>query len=627
MEPPPAIRRLELRLADEDDHGSSYPDHLQSFREPSGKNSVSGPSTPVMIPRPVVANASEAARILASKQLGEPLSRITIPERLSEQLLRLLSKLPSLGKSGADDNHQTRPRGRYSFAGFQAALANSRPRWIPRLLAFSARTEGLDRILRVLLYALRLFGGLRQRNPGPIQTFDLLRLAECISDARTAMRLFGGFSAYEALTTAGPLKRLSDQQRQPSDNNTGKIPYRNNRSRRGFSPARSEDTRTHLETLTSSDDESTTSEDEGYSDTSNDDDDEGYDPPISYSQRKNTGSLLIEDMSSDSDSKAKAFATYGNPKLSKRTGPVWGHSTKTIKRERVSKSSDTRDGRYNRRNQTPIPPLQQGLKDMFHSPDSFLRTLRAWQNISLLFYYPLDQLYFLYKHRILFDPDATLKTKNSRNSTTPSPRTERYQKWSNSAWLSYLLLDLIAVARSLSAVAESMAVVKRQSNLVRHKTRWSIESLMGEAIDFGYSGGLYRVASVASSAIGAGLSSLGGLHPFLKRSEVPSLPRPDDSAFHDRSQRIPAFSAPIEIPPIENTEEHRMLMDEMNSLYAELRILGLRALSLCGDIPLAVNGITPSHPLPMWTVGFLGTLSSVATLVLRWEYMMGPPPS
>ncbi|KAJ3218241.1 hypothetical protein HDU67_006350 [Dinochytrium kinnereticum] len=701
--PPPSLKRIEQRLADEDDYGSSYSNRLPPFDRRSTGSSVQPTQSPFQpTPRPLPSKSTATARILASKPSSEPISRIILPERLSEQLLRLLSRLPSMRKPNDEDDDQSVREGRagrYHLSRIQEVFLN-RPRFIPRFLAFTSRTEGTDRILRLVLYVCKLFGGLRmmrigraaEARPGSVRfALGLMRLADCLSDARTILRFWGLLSTYEALTS-GPLSgkgTLSSRRSMLGSEIASNTSYENKYRARELS-------RVDPTTRKKMEESGSESETDGDVDDSETSGDEAFFSESGTPLRES--SSRCQGVGKSSDSGNEAFGKYSKPKLAQRHGPVpnvtdaarhepkasGGTETEytssdyesspetrrpatTEKKHRFGKSvrsgnkkreETIRAGKshvsalsmhtehlalqyeqtegpkhHRRRSPTPPPPLPPGLRDMMQSSDSFLRILRAWQNISLLFYYPLDQLSFLHKHGILTSstnasvepPD---KIKFQKRNLPKSSKAIEYCRWSNAAWLSYLILDAIAVTRSLASVAESMAVVRRQSRLARHKTRWTIESLMGEAIDFSFSGGFSRVASAATSAIGGGISSLSALHPFSfsgrggHDSPVSTLHRHEPT-----SASTPIYNAPISLPPVENTEEHRMLMEELNGLYAELRILGLRTISLIGDVPLAVNGILPSHPLPVWAVGLCGTFSSAATLALRWEYMMGQPPT
>ncbi|KAJ3100032.1 hypothetical protein HDU96_010480 [Phlyctochytrium bullatum] len=716
--PPPAIQRLEQRLADEEDYGRSFP-HSDKTLHPHFPRSVVNTSTPkvpgtpssfftsplsrhgtgspapspgsVGIPSMVAGSvasdslvpdpapgttgtgasggdgmvATAAARILASKTAAtEPVSRIILPERLSEQLLRMLSRLPSIRRTSADGGHD---RGRrfseFSTTTFLPPPQRGRPRFLPRLLAFVSRTEGIDRMLRLTLYVCRLVGGFGVANGpglgpssaafGPDVSIDLLRLADLISDARTTLRSFGALSALEALTSrpfgrgvpprdafrpgVGGARRVG---RRAGDVALGGLkPAEEN----GGKQAMGDGLSTTYDSASGSDHES--SSDESYG--SEDDEDDAVAPSSTYDvgvraepptrgRPPDNGGRPIRSRRSSSTSASEYESTTTGP-----SPPVRQHGVRP---------KPPHHTRHRRRSPTPVPPTPSALRDTMHSPDTFLRILRVWQNISLLFYYPLDLLHFLYKHRVLvanaeWAPKAShvrrgaaADTRDTAASRTFAQRqltsesaSERLGRYAHTAWLAYLLLDVVSVTRSFIEVAKGMDVVRRQSLLVRHKKRWTIEALVGDAIGFGLAGGLSRVASVATTAIGGGLSSIGSLNPLATKTDdgrgASAAAKHRFAASEAVAAHPPvAFGSGLPLgAPVENTEEHRLLMEELDGLYAQLRILGLKAFSLAGDLPLALNGVTKSHPMPLWLVGAAGTVSSLATLALRWEYMMGPP--
>ncbi|KAJ3330840.1 hypothetical protein HDU76_004721 [Blyttiomyces sp. JEL0837] len=338
----------------------------------------------------------------------------------------------------------------------------------------------------------------------------------------------------------------------------------------------------------------------------------------------------------------------------------------------------------------PIPTLSpthaQSTTPTSFSDERFLKSLRTWQKVMLLLYYPLEHLYFMAYHKVIGfrpppppaprKPPASLSAfrasssaalqafsaphhhvhrlfqpKNDHASSSsvhvpkqpPPPiiisqpqqqlpphhqsvaafsvqRTRDLYRWASMAWLAYLLLEFTAVARAMSATAKAAATVRRQRRLLRHRARWSWESLVGDALDFGAGafgvdgwwwagntgggrGGVRQGGGLGGLGISNGATSDGDLSPGANLGDGSNAP-----------PRVDETSASM--------IEHGMLEDELRSLNSEMRNHWLRLVGLFGDLPLAINGSLASHPLPLWVIGFCGTVSSLAAWRLRWKYMV-----
>ncbi|KAI8848762.1 hypothetical protein BC829DRAFT_393385 [Chytridium lagenaria] len=465
------------------------------------------------------AAATAAARILASKPTSEPISRIILPERL-QNLVTWMMMMTDGDLLGVGIRFIVFKR--RSQCGTVYSTTPS--------FCFEDGRNGSDSSSHPLHVSID------RRN-----SFDgLLKLGDCLSDARNVLRFLGVLSAYEALMS-GPFVYYNT--------------FRGGR-RESEEPSRVEEEDEKLYSDSGSDtdgdvDDSETSEDDAY-------------------DRNRVDRYQTMDEASESD--GEEFAKYGKPRLAKRKTVDDDYESSYESRRNVLAGTETRRSERG---------WEKRLRDIIKSPDSFLRHTGLAKHLPLLLL-PLDQLYFLHKHGILGSPTLHLQR---------SPKSIDYRRYSNMAWLSYLLLDMLAIIRTLSSVAESMAVVRVNHGSFYIKNGGPLNPLWGKPLTLVFSGGFSRVASAATSALGGGLSSLGG----VTRTAVPPQPI---------TPIVKPYTAPME-----NTEEHRMLMEELNGLYAELRILGLRTIA--------------AYLLPMWAVGVCGTVSSAATLVLRWEYMMG----
>ncbi|KAJ3192309.1 hypothetical protein HK101_006761 [Irineochytrium annulatum] len=527
---------------------------------------------------------------------AQPLSRIVVPERLSDQLLRLLTRLPS------SINRVVRPSQR-------------------TFLDYVSHVEGADKVYRLISYTLRLIASTHASRRGGSHTSlqALLRLADQVADARVILRCFGSLAAFDALC-----RHFTPRSAAGADEGRG----RRGGPRTGPSGGGVEDDSSVYSATDGSDID-------GLAVGAGEERDSLYRTPrlrrrfpvprgasasslpgvggtsgggvvlrgrqvrgVDDLDLMDLGSLEARSDDGDGDSEGDGGESRG------RTGRGRGRSGRFASAVGGSSGSLPSSGPWRRDVQQPSHPPRPSTKG---SGDTFMLVIRSWQSIALLAYYPLELMHHLTKHRIVTFRPSLLPPRSASGSAASggtslhasilgrpavtldsynAARAELFYRWSCAAWLAHTALDAAALARSVAEVWAAIAVVGRQARLAQiakrtTRTRWSLDGLLTDAAELG--------GSFARRLGGKGGGT--GSREIRQRAEGPP----------------------------EMSEEHKMLMEELDALRAELRVMGIRGLGIVGDAALAVNGAAVGHPMPLWMVGLIGTASSLARLSLSWS--------